>query len=294
MIAKKHLLAGMLAVGLALIPAACSKSETETAADAQEVSEGSENGEGAEAAEQAGNALAPSASGAGSARPSSGVSSSRPASGSTGGSAPVRGASQVAGGSSTAGWGDQPSGSVSTAAATPTTKTYTLAAGSPVRIRTTSTMSSKDLSAGDTFYASLAEPLQVNGRVIAERGARVTGRVVESDAGGRVKGKAILQVAITNVELVNGESANVSVGAFEQQAEAGTKRDAAKVAIGSGIGAAIGAIAGGGKGAAIGAGVGAGAGTGAVLATRGEAAVIPAESMLTFTTNGPVSVELPQ
>jgi hypothetical protein len=32
--------------------------------------------------------------------------------------------------------------------------------------------------AGDTFQGSLAEPLEVDGLIIAERGARVTGRVI--------------------------------------------------------------------------------------------------------------------
>jgi hypothetical protein len=71
----------------------------------------------------------------------------------------------------------------------------------------------------------------------------------------------------------------------------GTKKeDAVKVGVGSGIGAAIGAIAGGGKGAAIGAGVGAGAGTGVVLATKGDPAVIPSESALTFQLKAPLTV----
>jgi hypothetical protein len=63
-----------------------------------------------------------------------------------------------------------------------------------------------------------------------------------------------------------------------------------KIGIGAGIGAAIGAIAGGGKGAAIGAGAGGGAGTGLVLATRGDPAVIPGESQLTFRLQGPITV----
>src|SRR6266511_178751 len=50
------------------------------------------------------------------------------------------------------------------------------------------------------------------------------------------------------------------------------------------------AIAGGGKGAAIGAGAGGGAGTGLVLATRGDPAVVPSESKLTFRLQGPITV----
>lgn len=128
--------------------------------------------------------------------------------------------------------------------------------------------------------------------MIAERGANVVGRVVNVDDGGRVKGKAYIEVAINSLELVNGDTVSVETATVGQEAKSSTKKDAAKIAIGSGIGAAIGAIAGGGKGAAIGAGVGAGAGTGTVLATKGEAAIIPAESVLEFRTRSPISVKL--
>jgi hypothetical protein len=59
-------------------------------------------------------------------------------------------------------------------------------------------------------------------------------------------------------------------------------KDVTKIAIVSGIGTVVGALAGGGKGAAIGAATGAAAGTGVVLATRGDPAVIPNESLMQF------------
>ena len=76
----------------------------------------------------------------------------------------------------------------------------------------------------------------------------------------------------------------------ERQARKSTKKDALKVGIASGIGAVVGGIAGGGKGAGIGAGAGAGAGTGAVLVTRGDAAALPAESILQFELQSPLTV----
>ncbi len=197
-------------------------------------------------------------------------------------------------GSASSGWGDGAAAPsrVSTAPAAPVLKTYTLPSGSSVRVHTTSTLSTKTVQQGATFSGSLAEPLTVDGKVIAERGANVVGRVTEADSGGRVKGRAYLEVALTSIELVNGDSVSVQTAPFGQEAKSAKGKDAAKVGIASGIGAAIGAIAGGGKGAAIGAGVGAGAGTGAVLATKGEAAVIPAESLITFRTQSPISVKL--
>jgi hypothetical protein len=168
--------------------------------------------------------------------------------------------------------------------------TYTLAAGEDLVVRTTSTLSTKTNNAGETFTASLEEPLEVDGVVLAPKGSKVTGTVTSSDDGGRVKGVARIGVALTEI-AVNGKAYPVSSGTFVQSAKKTVTKDAQKVGIGAGIGAAIGAIAGGGDGAAKGAGIGAGAGTAAVLGTRGDPAVIPAESVLTFTLSQSITVQ---
>lgn len=281
MVRSRTLLSGILTIALAAFLAACSRSEAPPAAETETAA----NAETAPV-EPAPEPVAPPAAVANSVAPA--ATPARTPKPAVKQPAPKTPAAST---SSASGWGDTPA-STATKPAAPVIRTYTLPAGSNVRVRTTSTLSSKNQATGDTFAASLAEPLEVDGRVIAERGANVTGRIVTSDPGGRVKGKAIIQVALTGLQLVNGDSVNLSTNAFEQEASSSTKKDAAKVAIGSGIGAAIGAIAGGGKGAAIGAGVGAGAGTGTVLATRGNDAVIPAESLITFSTRSSVSVEL--
>ncbi|MEZ5400439.1 MAG: hypothetical protein R2729_12275 [Bryobacteraceae bacterium] len=133
--------------------------------------------------------------------------------------------------------------------------------------------------------ATLAAPLSLDGKTVAPRGAKVLLRVVESSDGGRVKGRA--RIAIRVAEIAGRD---VRTGIYAVEARATKKKDAAKIGIGSGIGAAIGAIAGGGKGAAIGAGAGAGAGTGVVLATHGDPAVIPAESVITFRLTEPLQL----
>lgn len=183
-----------------------------------------------------------------------------------------------------------PAASAPAVTARPVRREIVVPAGTQLSVRTTSTLSTKTNAAGETFAASLSQPLIVNGKVLAPAGSNVTGRVSSSTAGGKVKGVASLGLRISSVTLADGAELNVSTNNYLQQAKATKKKDALKVGIGSGIGAAIGAIAGGGKGAAIGAGVGAGAGTGAVLMTHGDAAVIPAESLLTFRTTEAVSV----
>jgi hypothetical protein len=172
----------------------------------------------------------------------------------------------------------------------PAPRIYTIDAGTPIRVRTTSTISTKSYQSGQTFVATLAEPLVVEDRVIAKRGAEVVGRVVNSDPGGRVKGVASITLTLAKLETVDGGEIAIDTNNIGRQARTTKKKDATKIGIGAGIGAAIGALAGGGKGAAIGAASGGGAGTGVVLATRGEPAVVPAESLLTFRTQAPVEI----
>jgi hypothetical protein len=134
----------------------------------------------------------------------------------------------------------------------------------------------------------------VDGYVIAKRGAAVEGVITEADDGGRVKGKAFMTLSLRKLTTADGRTISIQTSNASQEAKSGKKKDAAKVGIATGIGAAIGAIAGGGRGAAIGAGAGAAGGTGMVLATKGEAAVVPAESVLTFTLAAPVTVQEPR
>jgi len=172
----------------------------------------------------------------------------------------------------------------------PQPQAVTIAAGTPIKIRTQTTLSTKETKTGDSFTATLAEPIVVDGNTVAPRGAQVTGLVVDSDPGGRVKGVATLSVRLTQLRVGN-RNVEIQTRTIAREAHATKRKDAAKVGIGAGIGAAIGAIAGGGQGAAIGAGAGGAAGTGLVLATRGDPAVIAAESVLTFKLTAPVTVE---
>ena len=172
----------------------------------------------------------------------------------------------------------------------PKVSAVTVRAGTPIKIRTETTLSTKTINTGDAFTATLAEPIIVEGQVVAPRGSQVEGVVAESDPGGRVKGVATISVRLTRLRVGN-RKIEIHTGTVVRRAHATKRKDAAKVGIGAGIGAAIGAIAGGGEGAAIGAASGGAAGTGLVLATHGEPAVIGSESLLTFKLTSPVTVE---
>ncbi len=100
-----------------------------------------------------------------------------------------------------------------------------------------------------------------------------------------------MAIRLTEVQAADGSYLPVATDTYGVQAQSSKKKDAKKVGIASGIGAAVGAIVGGGKGAAIGAGAGAGAGTAAVVTTRGDAAVIGSEKVITFQLTEPVTIE---
>ncbi|MBN9659407.1 MAG: hypothetical protein J0H49_14575 [Acidobacteria bacterium] len=184
-------------------------------------------------------------------------------------------------------WGSTPGRSQPSAPLPP--RQFTLAAGTSIPVRTITTLSTKTAAPGDAFEATLNRDLVVDDYLVAPRGSTVTGRVTNSDPGGKVKGLASISVALSSISTPNGPIA-IQTSAVGQQAKTTKRKDAAKIGIGAGIGAAIGAIAGGGKGAAIGAGIGGAGGTGMVLATKGDAAVIPSESLLTFRLSAPVTV----
>ena len=168
--------------------------------------------------------------------------------------------------------------------------TVTVPAGTTFSVRLGETLVSDRMKAGETFVATLDEPVVVDGLVLAERGANVEGKVVETAQSGRVQGVASMSIAMTSFKTSDGQKIAVNTETFRKDAEKETKNDAVKVGAAAAIGAAIGAIAGGGKGAAIGAGVGGAAGAGGVAATRGKPAEIPVETRLIFRLAAPVTV----
>lgn len=172
----------------------------------------------------------------------------------------------------------------------PEPKTVTIPAGTLLTVRVDELLTTQRNQSGDSFRASLDQPLVVDGFVIAERGARVEGRIIEADPGGKVKGLSRISLELVRLNTADGQRLRLQTESFAKQAEQSKSKDAAKIGVAAGIGAAIGAIAGGGKGAAIGAGVGGAAGAGGVMATRGGAAEIPAETRVSFRLRDAVTV----
>jgi hypothetical protein len=142
---------------------------------------------------------------------------------------------------------------------------------------------------GDSFTASLSDPIVVNGRVVAEKGSRVSGRVQNIEEAGRIKGRAKLELVLTQITAGN-RNYRISTHPFTAVAEDDRERDAAIIAGGAGAGAIIGAVTGGKKGAAIGAVLGGGSGTTAVLVTRGKPLRLDPETRVNFVLSAAVTL----
>jgi hypothetical protein len=166
----------------------------------------------------------------------------------------------------------------------------TIKAGTLIPVRLVEGLSTERNAAGDTFTATLDAPLIVDGFALAERGARLEGKVVEAVPAGKVKGVASLVIALTALKTSDGQRVHIETETFTKTGPQSHGEDAAKVGVGAGIGAAIGAIAGGGKGAGIGAVIGGAAGAGDVVLTRGKPAALPTETRISFRLRDAVTV----
>lgn len=176
--------------------------------------------------------------------------------------------------------------------APPVPSQLNLPAGTWISVRTTETLSTDMHAPGQSFTATLAQPLVVSGYVVARRGQLVAGRIVEVEKAGRVKGTSRLGLELTEIGLVDGQQLPITSQLIEYNGGASKSRDGAVIAGTTGIGAAIGAAAGGGSAAGIGAAAGAAAATIGVLATRGRAAVIEPEAVLTFRILAPLTIDI--
>jgi hypothetical protein len=157
----------------------------------------------------------------------------------------------------------------------------TVPAGTRVTVRSGSTLSSGTAQSGQTWEGSLAKDVVVNGQTVAHAGDKVTGKVTNAKSSGRLHAPGILTLRLT---AINGEP--VSSSPYGRKGKSHTKSNAVKIGGGAAAGAVIGALAGGGKGAAIGTLAGGAAGTGVAAYTGKQEAVIPAESVMTFTISG--------
>ena len=154
-------------------------------------------------------------------------------------------------------------------------------AGTVLTVRLGQSVGSKISSSGQTFTATLASAVLVDGRTAIPAGAAASGTVVDAKPLGRFKGGASLQLRLTSIAVGCSDQA-ISTSSVVRTESGKGKRTAVLAGGGAALGALIGGLAGGGKGAGIGALAGGGAGTGGAAFTGNKDVLLPAESALSF------------
>ena len=173
------------------------------------------------------------------------------------------------------------------------TRQEVVPSGTPISVRTSEAITSKTAKPNDSFHGTVAADVMQDGFVVIPTGTSVVGRVVDAKAAGRLTGSAVLSVELVSVQVNSPAGPQTLAVVTDPVSNKGKGRGAntaEKTAGGAGIGALIGGLAGGGAGAGIGALAGGGLGAGANGVTHGQEITIQSESLLRFTTSGPVTI----
>ena len=160
-------------------------------------------------------------------------------------------------------------------------------AGTQIAIRLIDPVNSERDNLGQTYRASIDQPVLVNGQTMIPRGADAVCSLTDEQKSGKIEGRTVLTIDLRTI-TVNGRTYDVNTTGVPETSSSRGARSAKVIGGAAALGAIIGAAAGGGKGAAIGAGAGAGAGTAGELATSGQKVKVPAETQLSFTLKDPI------
>ena len=167
-----------------------------------------------------------------------------------------------------------------------------LPSGTEFVVRTNEAIDSKAASAGQTFAAQMDQDvLDSSNNVVVPKSSDAVLIIRNLSTGGVVSGPN-LTLDIQSI-TVAGRRYLVSTADLQEKSNTGigaNKRTAEMVGGGTALGALIGAVVGHGKGAAIGAAAGAAGGAGVEILVKGKEVRVPAETVLKFKLDQPVSL----
>src|SRR6516162_9968634 len=121
-------------------------------------------------------------------------------------------------------------------------------AGTELTVTTDTALSSKTSQAGQTFLATVAQPVTVNGTTAIPKGSSATGTVLIAKTKGKIKGEGQLSITLKSI-TIRGHNHPLQTASLDSTVKGKGKRTAVTTGGGAAAGALIGGIAGGGKGA---------------------------------------------
>ncbi len=168
----------------------------------------------------------------------------------------------------------------------------TIPGGASISVRTDESIQSQSAAPGRVYPATIAQDVLDNvGNIAIPRGAEASLVIREMNDGGTLNsGNFILDLDSIRVNGRRYAVDTEDIKARDPNGIGKNKRTAEMVGGGAVLGTLLGAIAGGGKGAAIGAAAGAAAGGGVQVLTKGREIRVPAETVLNFRLEEPLSL----
>jgi BON domain len=165
----------------------------------------------------------------------------------------------------------------------------TVPSGTVISLRTNASLDEKHAVNGQPVDFVVIQDVLVRGYLAIPRGAVAHGVVTQSKHAGQLTGSPELALALTALDI-DGHIYPLQSDEFRVKGPSKTGRTVGNAVGGALMGALIGGAVGGGGGAAVGAVAGGGAGT-ALSVPGGPHAWIPAEALVTFHLNEPVTVD---
>jgi hypothetical protein len=165
----------------------------------------------------------------------------------------------------------------------------TIPSGTVLKVRMIDGVDSETSQLGQTFQASLDDPVSIDGQTVVPRGADIVAKLVEDKQSGKISGRTELTLDLVSMR-VNGKMVDLTTQEVTTSSGSRGAKSAKVIGGAAAVGAVLGGIFGGGKGAGIGAASGAGAGGAVQVITKGQRVKIPAETRLTFTLQNSVSI----
>lgn len=178
-----------------------------------------------------------------------------------------------------------------------------LPAGTGLRIRLQTPLSTQKSKVGDVFTGRVIEAVLVNGQTMVPVGASVKGRVTKLTEPRRIAGTPTIGLLPDRIVMPNGKQFLITAMVVDTAKSSGTSvddegqihgttrtgGDSAELAGGAGAGAVIGTLAGGAKGLFLGGGLGFAA-VAAHWLTKRHSAELPAGTEITLEFNRPLTM----
>jgi hypothetical protein len=179
----------------------------------------------------------------------------------------------------------------------------TIPAGTALKVRLQTTLSTFSNKRGDAFTGQLTQAVTLNGQTVIPIGTTLQGRVTKVTEPRRIKGRPTIGIVPESVVLATGEKLPVSATLVDTNLRDGSdvneegqfkgpshdRKDLLTFGGGTGGGMLVGALIAGGKGTLVGGAIGAGATIGYWLYKR-NAAVLPTGTELIIELDRPLTL----